>query len=453
MSAGSDYDQIALKGGSLVYGGALNLVNNNLFANLTNTFSIPLFKGFGTVGGDFSSVTLTGNALFDGNSLSNNAGVWSWSNPLNGVTYSFNESNGAFIGWNPGQPEWLFGSGSLSQISPSNGSALVFDGFLSGTATNNAVTSLSGIIYTNTLSGSYTLGGSNLTLGAGGIVNNSSNAQTIAANLTLGANESFSAVSGRLNISGNITNNGYALSLNGSNATVISGSISGTGGLLQTGSGTCVLSGSNGYSGTTQINAGTLFANNTAGSALGTGSVTVNVGGILGGSGAIAGPLTIASGGTLQPGSSGVGTLSLNNGLYLQSGSSTYFLINSPNSYTSLKIQGGTVSYGGVLYLDLTSYVSSAAAGNVFSLFSSWGGGATNTNDFSNLQAIGAALTFTDSQGVWSGVYNGLSYQFSDATGNLTVSAVPEPSVDVLLGIGLLFLVVAFIRRSRVSKA
>jgi hypothetical protein len=152
----------------------------------------------------------------------------------------------------------------------------------------------------------------------------------------------------------------------------------------------------------------------------------------------------------LTPGFNGIGTLTLGNNLTLQQGSLTTFLINSSNNYTSLSIQGGIVSYGGTLSLDLTSYVSTAAAGDSFSLFSTWGYDATNINDFSSLTAIGAAITFTDINRVWSGTNNGLIYQFSDSTGQLSVLSVPEPSTYVLIGLGVGMLII-FRRRSASS--
>ena len=68
--------------------------------------------------------------------------------------------------------------------------------------------------------------------------------------------------------------------------------------------GVAVLTGNNTYSGGTTINNGSLFANNTSGSALGSGAVTVTNSGTLGGSGAVIAPTIVSSGGTIQPGAS-----------------------------------------------------------------------------------------------------------------------------------------------------
>jgi autotransporter-associated beta strand protein len=60
---------------------------------------------------------------------------------------------------------------------------------------------------------------------------------------------------------------------------------------------------------TTTINGGTMLVNNTSGSATGSGTVAVNSGSTLGGSGIISGIVTAAAGSTLTPGTSGIGTL------------------------------------------------------------------------------------------------------------------------------------------------
>jgi autotransporter-associated beta strand protein len=243
--------------------------------------------------------------------------------------------------------------------------------------------------------------------------------------------------------SGAVSNNA-SLIMNRSDAVNLSNVISGTGGFTQAGAGTTTLTASNSFSGTTTINAGTLLANNTAGSALGSSTVTVQSRGTLGGNGSIAGPVTIASGGNLTPGSGGAGALSLRNGLTLQSGATTTFLINSAASFTSINILGNSIAYGGDLEFNIVNYTP--ADGNIFTLFNMTGG-ATTSGAFSNVRAGG--LNFVGNNGVWMASSTSHSYEFSQSTGQLSVTAgVPEPSTYVLLAICALVMAVVWRRRN-----
>ena len=115
-----------------------------------------------------------------------------------------------------------------------------------------------GISFDSNATGSYATNGTALTLGTGGIVNNSVFDQTVAMNLTLAANQSFTAATGNLAITGNIFTNGYTLTSDGARTTSISGNISGEGSLVKSGSGTTILTGSNTYTGGTTVLEGTL---------------------------------------------------------------------------------------------------------------------------------------------------------------------------------------------------
>lgn len=92
--------------------------------------------------------------------------------------------------------------------------------------------------------------------------------------------------------------------------------------------GTTTLGNANTYTGGTTVSGGTLLADNSTGSATGTGAVQVNSGGTLGGSGFITGAVTVADGGTIAPGSSPE-TLTLGE-LALSDGSNLNFELGTP---------------------------------------------------------------------------------------------------------------------------
>ena len=108
------------------------------------------------------------------------------------------------------------------------------------------------------------------------------------------------------------------------------------------GAGTLTLAASNGYTGPTTLNAGTLVAaNGTTLSATGTGSVTLNGGVLAAGAagGTISGPVVAGSGSyTVAPGaalSSGYGTLNLVGGLTTNANTRLLFNLNTGTSLTS----------------------------------------------------------------------------------------------------------------------
>ncbi len=160
---------------------------------------------------------------------------------------------------------------------PQNGTSLVFAGSGTSPASTNdgSLTSVGSITF-NSGAGTFTLGGSGLgaTISiAGGIVNNSTNAQTVNLGLSLTAAQQFNAATGNLTVNGAIATGGKTLTVTGSASTTLAGAISGSGALVKSGSGTLTISGSNSFSGGTTVSAGTLIVARS--NALGTAGLSI----------------------------------------------------------------------------------------------------------------------------------------------------------------------------------
>ncbi len=124
--------------------------------------------------------------------------------------------------------------------------------------------------------------------------------------------------------------------------------------------------------GTTVQTGGALFANNAAGSATGTGAVTINSSAIFGGNGAITGattvnagtlPTSFATGGHIAPGSAGAsagstaGTLTLGGGLTLNDFSNLDFILNGDSTSTGNDLVSTTnlnLSANGLVQVNFT---------------------------------------------------------------------------------------------------
>ncbi len=202
--------------------------------------------------------------------------------------------------------------------------------------------------------------------------------------------------------------------------TIVEGGPGGSGGalaLVKSGTGTLILSGNNTYIGGTTISAGTLLAENSTGSALGSGPVTVNSGATLGGNGFIGGLTTISSGARLAP-----GTLTFNSSLALDDGSILEFGLGGASSLISL--------FNGTL----TGPGSGLITVNLFDT----GGFSAGTYDLIN--ATGASLSSINAANFSLGSrIPGYDYAFIQ-TGNrfqVVATAVPEPSTLVIACAGL----------------
>ncbi|KQZ79330.1 hypothetical protein ASD55_01010 [Rhodanobacter sp. Root561] len=120
-------------------------------------------------------------------------------------------------------------------------------------------------------------------------------------------------------IVGDVNNDGL-LAFDRSDDHGFAGKITGTGGLIKAGNGALTLTGTNGYIGTTQVTAGSLYIDGDQSAA--TGATTVSNGAILGGMGTLGGNVTLSDGAILAPGSKGaIGTLTVDGDLRLSADS------------------------------------------------------------------------------------------------------------------------------------
>jgi autotransporter-associated beta strand protein len=164
--------------------------------------------------------------------------------------------------WNGGSladDNWTDNTNWQSGVSPAYwGDAVTFAGTTRLTPSVNYNYSLTGILFDST-AGGFTIGTANsstLTLTGSGLTNNSTATQTLNLPLVLGAEQNFNASAGNLVFSQYLTNNGYAAIVRGSSNTLVSGTLTGTGGLTKADNGTLTISGVETYSGATTVTGG-----------------------------------------------------------------------------------------------------------------------------------------------------------------------------------------------------
>ena len=263
--------------------------------------------------------------------------------------------------------------------------------------TNNATNTGSASILNNSASGKLTFSGTSFNPAVSGV--------TVGRTLTLGGSNTMDNT-----ISGQIVDNG---------------GVGGTISLVKQDAGKWILSGSNGYTGATDVTAGTLVVSgNISTSSL----TTVSSGATLGGSGTV-GSLTVLDGGTLAPGDS-PGTL--NTGTLSLAGASVLAFELNPADTTVGSDINDLISVTGNLTLDgLLNVVATsgdflaATAGTTWRLFNYNGTLTDNELSLGSMPSLGGSL----------------AWEIDTATaGQVNLVVIPEPGAALLGGLGLLVL-------------
>ena len=135
--------------------------------------------------------------------------------------------------------------------------------------------------------------------------------------------------------------------------------------IKKVGTGTWTLTNANTYTGITTINGGTLQANNTTGSATGTGAVTVNSGASLAGTGTVSGAVTVNSGGILSPANAAAGTFTVNNNVTIASGGILAVDIDKSTSKNDVLNLTGTLTMNGKLQVTALNGTAFAAGDSI----------------------------------------------------------------------------------------
>ena len=177
------------------------------------------------------------------------------------------QSWGATFTWNGGgaNANWSTGGNWVGGVAPTNNgtAAIMLAGAIRLTPNVDTNWDISSLTFSNT-AGAFVLGGSALNIRAGGVTNNSANAQTVNNAITLATNQTWNATVGTITFNGNINNVTNLLTIAGNFNSFLAGVMSGTGGFTKTGTGTNYLSGTNTYSGLTTVSTGVLNIQNSS---------------------------------------------------------------------------------------------------------------------------------------------------------------------------------------------
>lgn len=269
----------------------------------------------------------------------------------------------------------------------------------------------------NTYSGNTTINAGHLEIGGSGTLGNvSAGVGDYSGNISIASTSSGKLV------------------YNSSATQTFSGVISGAGALFVEDGSLRLGNASNTYTGATTVNGGTLLIN---GSTSTSSAVSVGVSGTLGGNGTVGGATTVN--GNLRPGTS-PGVLTFTNSLTLAGTTATTMEINGTvreTGYDGVDV-GTALTYGGTLTLAFGTTFGTDQTFNLFDLFTSQSG------SFSSVSLTGSysGSLVDDGFGVWSATTSSgnESWVFTQSTGDLALTVIPEPSSALFGALGAMLL-------------
>ena len=252
----------------------------------------------------------------------------------------------------------------------------------------------------------------------------------------------FSQAIASLSGGGTISLGSASLTVGGDNSsTTFTGVLTGTGGLVKTGTGTLILDGVNTFTGGTTVSSGVLEVGDAAhpGATI-QGPVSIGSGATLSGHGIVKGSVAVASGGTLQPGGT-IGTLTVGSATFASG--STYTVETNAAGQANLTVATSTIAIGSGANLAITpdAPASSYARVTSYTILQAAGGiSGTFTNVTSSAATLSPFVTYTGNAASLTLVRNDISIATLGLTPNQTSAgtAIVAAGVNSALNQGLM---------------
>lgn len=430
-NAGSSGTTLSLTADLQFVGGTAPTSNGMLFDGAGFTITGNSATRQLTIGGQGLAINTTNTITIDAPRVRRNA-----SN-----TFEFLGSSGNLVINGDFSTNITAAADTLTRVdfSAGNNSTLTFNGNIVNVFTGAAGAGLGNLTISSTGTGNKVVFNNTSNIGYTGALSIGNNAQ-----LHLGSGGTKGTLAGSASIS--FGNSASTFVVNQSDTvtqgTEFASTITGAGKLEQRGAGTTILTSTTGYTGATDVTGGKLVVNgNISTSSL----TTVAVGATLGGAGTV-GKAVIN--GTLAVGNSPgtmafTDTLGLNGSTIMEIDGNSGAGVTGGHDFVNLTGSGaaGALTYGGTMTLDIgVIFGIGTYSWNLFDM-------ASETGTFTTISlADQYSGSLVNTSGVWDLTSGINTWQFTESTGVLGLTVVPEPNAAMLVGgLGML----ALLRRRR----